>query len=64
MDLGKKYQRRLKLSLIQKHFGNVEVKYVPERDVYEAYKQGRLIYACYAGNNLGKIVQDITAKYY
>lgn len=35
MDLAKKYQRRIKLTLIQKHFGNVEVKYVPKRDVYE-----------------------------
>lgn len=62
MDSNKKYQRRLKRILIQKHFHNVTISYSHERDVYEARKNGKLIHACYAYAPIGQIIADIHRK--
>lgn len=62
MDLNKKYERKLKCILIQKHFLNVTISYSAERDVYEAHKKGKRIYACYAYHPIGKIIREILNK--
>lgn len=60
--LNKKWQRKLKLSLIQKHFHNIDISYHPERDVYEAHKNGKRIYAIYAYRPINEIISEISAK--
>ena len=59
---SKKNQRKLKLKLIQKHFHNVKITYIQERDVYEARKQRKLIYACYAYCPIGDIISGINRE--
>lgn len=55
-------QRKLKLAIIQKHFHNIDISYHSDRDVYEAHKNGKRIYAIYAYRPINEIIRGISEK--
>ena len=62
VNMPNKYQRRLKLSLIKKHFESLRIEYSPFRDVYEAYNNDRFMLAIEASKNIQEIIDQIRIK--
>lgn len=59
---AKKFQRRLKMDRLKKHFPHIKIEYFENRDVYEFYHKDRRIHACFAYEAFGDIVSDVWKK--
>lgn len=60
--ISKKFQRRLKMDRLKKHFQHLKIEYFENRDVYEFYKNNKRIHACFAYQDFIDIVADVWKK--
>lgn len=55
-------QRKLKLNMLRKQFPNLEIRYIPSEDMFEAFRDGKLIYGIAATNIYDKIARLICER--
>ncbi len=62
MEINKKFHRRLKLSILRKHFHALEIEYSLRSDVFVVRQRGKTIYVCFASKMIGEVIRDVLEK--
>lgn len=62
MDINRKFQRRLKLSIIKQHFPAFKFEYNANRDVYEVKRKGKMFYVTVAAKHIQQIIRELYIK--